>query len=174
MHALKVDRLILSNSDLDYLAHMLSSFTRSNSCTVSIRIGKGIWKKIRFNDLDIQSLKNFCESVEDEYRLAFYKRIADICLFTLGIFPDFAAQDYRYPLSRTIRPKAPGKARMGPEDYENEGQKFYKLAAEHQAAIELELSETFWCLHQNFHKAKKPLNFIAEHYLRYRRQCLFS
>jgi hypothetical protein len=56
---------------------------------------------------------------------------------------------------------------VSPEDYEKEGQQFYKLAAEHQSAIELELSETFWCLHQNFHKAKKPLNFIAEHYLRY-------
>lgn len=166
--------LLNQESVLDYLAHMLSSFTRINSYTISVRIGKGIWKKIRFNDLDIQSLKSFCESVEGEYRLAFYKRIADICLFILGIFPDFAAQNYRYPLSRKIRPKVPGKARVSPQEYEKEGQKFYKLAAQHQSAIELELSETFWCLHQNFHKAKKPLNFIAEHYLQYRRQYLFS
>jgi hypothetical protein len=70
MPALKRDLVELLNQEsvLDYLAHMLSSFTRINSYTISVRIGKGIWKKIRFNDLDIQSLKNFCGSVEDEYR----------------------------------------------------------------------------------------------------------
>ena len=88
---------------LGYLAHMLSSFTRINSYTVSVRIGPGIWKKIRFNDLDIHSLKNICDAVEIEYRFAFYKRIADICLFILGIFPNYAERNYRYPLSGTVR-----------------------------------------------------------------------
>jgi hypothetical protein len=40
---------------------------------------------------------NFCEAVKDEHRPGFYKRIADICLFILGIFPGYAEQDYRYP-----------------------------------------------------------------------------
>ena len=43
--------LLNQESLLGYLAHMLSSFTRINSYTVSFRIGPGIWKKIRFNDL---------------------------------------------------------------------------------------------------------------------------
>ncbi|MDP6178894.1 MAG: hypothetical protein QGG48_03295 [Desulfatiglandales bacterium] len=48
-----------------------------------------------------------------------------------------------------------------------EGQKFYKLAAEHQSAKELGLSNVFWALHGNFLKAKKPLNFIVENYLQF-------
>jgi hypothetical protein len=115
-----------------------------------------------------------CEVVEDEQRLGFYKRIADICLFILGIFPDYAEREYRYPFSGQLRSQFRGKGRISPEEYEKEGRNFYKLAAEHKSAKELELSEVFWVLHENFQKAKKPLNFIAEHYLQYQRHKLFS
>jgi hypothetical protein len=118
------------------------------------------------------SLMNLSEAVDDPYKLGFYKRIADLCLFILGIFPDYAEYDYRYPFSGQLRPSFRGKVRMDAGDYEKEGRKFYRLAAEHPSARELNLSEVFWTLHEDFLKAKKPLNFIAEHYLRYKRyQC---
>jgi hypothetical protein len=157
-----------------YLADMLSSFTRVESYAISFRTKKGIWRKIRFSDLDIPSLISFSEAVEDEYRLGFYKRIADLCLFVLGIFPDFVVRECRYPFSQELRPRIRGKKRIRPEDYEEEGRKFYKLAAEHQSANALELSEVFWALHENFQKAKKPLNFIAENYLHHKRHQLFA
>jgi hypothetical protein len=156
-----------------YLADMLSSFTRVESYAISFREKKGIWRKIRFSDLDIESLISFSEAVEDEHRLGFYKRIADLCLFVLGIFPDFAVREYRYPFSGEPRPRIGGKKRIRPEDYEEEGRKFYKLAAEHQSANELELADVFWALHENFQKAKKPLNFIADNYLHHKRHQLF-
>ena len=154
---------------LGYLADMLSSFTKIESYTISFRVRKGGWRKIRFNDLDIHSLMSFSETVEDEYRLGFYKRIADICLFILGMFPGFAERDYRYPFSGKLRPQIRGKIRISPEDYEKEGRKFYKMAAEHHLAKKMELCEVFWALHGDFQKAKKPLNFIAEHYLPYKK-----
>ena len=117
---------------------------------------------------------NLCGAVEDEYRFGFYKRIADICLFILGLFPDYAERDYRYPFSGQVRPQIRGKLRISPEDYENEGRKFYKLAAEHPSAKELDLSEVLWALHGNFQKAKKPLNFIANHYLQYKKHKYFG
>jgi len=169
-----VVELLTKESLLIYLADMLSSFTKIESYTISFRVRKWVWKKIRFNDLDIFSLMSFCEAVEDDYRLGFYKRIADICLFILGIFPEYAERDYRYPFSGEVRPQIRGKARISPEDYEKEGRRFYRLAAEHQSAKELDLSEVFWALHGNFQRAKKPLNFIAEHYLQYRRHKLFG
>jgi len=169
----EVVELLTRESLLTYLADMLSSFTKIESYAISFRVSKGVWKKIRFNDLDIFSLMNFCESVEDEYRLAFYKRIADICLFILGIFPGYSEHGYRYPFSGQLRPQLRGKARISPEEYEKEGRRFYKLAAEHQSAKKLDLSEIFWTLHGNFQKAKKPLNFIAEHYLSYKRRKYF-
>ena len=170
------DLVALLNQEavLGYLAHMLSSFTKINSYTVSFRIGPGAWRKVRFNDLDIHDLKSLCETVASEYRFALYKRIADICLFMLGIFPNFVNRNYRYPRSGKIRPQFPGAVRMSPEEYVLEGQKFYKLAAEHKSAMTLELADTFWLLHRNFQKAVKPLNFIAEYYLKYRRQNLFT
>jgi hypothetical protein len=158
---------------LRYLADMLSSFTRVESYAISFRAKKGIWRKIRFSDLDIDSLISFSEAVDDEYRLGFYKRIADVCLFVLGIFPDFVAREHRYPFSGELRQRIRGKKRIRPEDYEKEGRKFYKLAAEHQSASELALSEVFWALHENFQKAQKPLNFMAEHYLHQKRHHLF-
>ncbi len=54
-----------------------------------------------------------------------------------------------------------------------EGRSFYKLAAEQPSAKELDLAEVFEALHEDFQKAKKPLNFVAEFYLQYRRHELF-
>ena len=165
--------LLAQKGILLYLADMLSSFTRVESYTISILVGKGVWEKIRFNDLDIRSLINICNVVDEEYRLALYKRIADICLFILGIFPDYADRDYRYPFSGQLRPHLRGKFRISPEDYEKEGRKFYGLAAELPSAKGPELSEVFQILRDNFQKAQKPLNYLTEHYLQYTRHRLF-
>jgi hypothetical protein len=166
--------LLARESLLIYLADMLSSFTRIESYTISIRIGDRIWRKIRFNDLDIMSLMSFCEAVDDDLRMGIYKRIADICLFISGIFPDHIEHNYRYPVSGTIRPRIGKHRRISAEEYEKTGRKFYKMAAEHRAAQEIELAEVFWNLHENFQKATKPLNHIADYYLRYKRDALFT
>jgi hypothetical protein len=157
-----------------YLAHMLSSFTKSESYTLSFRVKKGTWRKVHFSDMDIQSLLNFSKAVDEEHRLGLYKRIADVCLFILGIFPNYAERQYRYPHSGDLRPAVSGQSRISPEEYEKEGQKFYRLAAEHPSADQLNLSEVFWALHEHFLEAKKPLNFISEHYLPFKRQKLFG
>ncbi len=166
---------LFASQPLDrYLAHMLTTFTKVESFSFSFRDGKGFRRKIRFNDMDIESLKAFCDVVEDDLKFGLYKRIGDICLFILGIFPDFAVQDLRYPHSGEIRPQIPGHLRIGPDDYEQEGQKFYKLAAGHQYAERLEMADMFTVLHENFNTVRKPLNFIAEHYLRRRKERLFG
>ncbi len=164
--------LLRKENLLDYLADMLSSFTRIESYTISFRVKKGFWKTIRFNDMDIHSLMSFCEVVEDEFRLGFYKRIADICLFMLGLFPDFTKREYRYPFSGQVRPNVEGKLRISPKEYEETGREFYKLAAEHQWARDH--ADVFQALHDGFQKAKKPLNFMAEHYLHGTRHRLFG
>ena len=166
--------LLNDPSIIAYLANMLSTFTRIESYTISFRIGKGFWRKIRFNDMDVISLIRFSEAIEDEHRLGLYKRIADVCLFILGIFPDYAERSYRYPLSGEIRPQVGGIAKISPEEYEQKGQQFYRLAAEHQSALETDLAGVFWALHENFQKAKKPLNFISDYFLTTKRHLLFA
>jgi len=90
---------------LEYLADMLASFSRTQSYTVPVRVRKGVWRKIRFSDMDIDSLSRLCQASNEEHRFGFYKRIADVCLFILGVFPEYAQFDYRYPLSGEVRPK---------------------------------------------------------------------
>jgi len=169
----EVVTLLARQSVVDYLADMLSSFTKITSYVIPIRVRKGIWRRIRFNDIDIDALMRFCQAVDEENRFAVYKRIADVCLFVLGIFPEYAQFDYRYPFSGEVRPKIAGRVRRDAEEYEEEGKKFYKLAGQHPSARNLDLSEVFWLLHENFNAARKPLNFISEHYLHYKKHRLF-
>ncbi len=168
----KVADLLRKENMIDYLAVMLSSFTRIESYTISFRIKKGVWKTIRFNDMDIHSLMSFCEVVEEEFRLGLYKRIADICLFMLGLFPDYTEHEYRYPVSGHLRPPIAGQPRTSPEEYEEKGREFYRLAARHQSARDL--ADVFQALYDGFQKARKPLNFMAEHYLHGTRRQLFG
>jgi hypothetical protein len=166
---------LLGQEDLlIYLADMLSSFIKVESYSVSFRAKKGFWRTVRFSDLDLHSLMELCDVVEEEYRLGFYKRIADICLFIMGLFPDYVEREYRYPFSREVRPALRDKLRMPPEQYEEEGRKFYKLAAEHPSAADMDLSEVFWILHGHFQRARKPLNLIAEQYLHHKRETVFG
>lgn len=171
--AKKVVKFLTRKVILKYLADMLSSFTKIESFTIPVRVRRGIWQKIRFNDMDIDSLSTFCGAVDEEYRFGFYKRIADVCLFILGIFPEYAQSDYRYP-SGELRPKIPGRLRRSADEYEEEGRRFYRLAAEHEEARIANLDEVFWQLHEEFNLARKPLDFISHRYLRFKRHKLFG
>jgi len=163
----EVIEFLKDEGHLFYLADMLSSFTKVESYSILIQIREGIWKRIRFNNMDIQSLRAFCDVVDEEYRFTLYKRIADLCLFILGLFPDYVERNYRYPHTLKKRPSLFGIQRLSPEEYEKEGIRFYRLAAEHQSVKDTELEELFWDFSENFQKAKKPLNYISEHYFRY-------
>lgn len=168
----EVVQFLTNKTVLKYLADMLSSFTRIESFTVPVRVRKGIWRKIRFNDMDIDSLARLCEAVDEEHRFGFYKRIADLCLFMLGMFPEYVTRDFRYSLSGEVRPRPFRRLRRSAEDYEEEGRRFYKLAGEHKNARILELTEVLWQLHEKFNLAKKPLNYISENFLQFKKQKL--
>ena len=169
----EVVRFLSNKAVLKYLADMLTSFTRIESFTLPVRVRKGIWRKIRFNDMDIDSLLRFCQATDEEHRFGFYKRIADLCLFILGMFPEYVITDFRYPSSGKARPKLFGRLRRSAEDYEEEGRRFYKLAGEHRDAAVLDLAEVLNQLHEKFYLAKKPLNLISERFLQFKKGKLF-
>ena len=170
----KAASFLASESTLHYLANMLSSFTRTESFVIPLRVRKGIWRGIRFSDMDIDSLLRLCSLVNEENRFPFYKRIADLCLFIVGIFPQYTYLDYRYPSSKKARPKIAGRPGRSAEDYEEEGVTFYGLAREHKRARLLGLEEPLYELGQNFNLARGCLNFLSEHHLRFRRDRLFN
>ena len=74
-----------------YLSQMLASFTRISSQVTSVRVRRGIRRRVRHNDLDIDSLMGRLGSAGEEQRFELYRRIADVCLFLSGIFPALRA-----------------------------------------------------------------------------------
>jgi len=170
----RVVDLLSRKAVLLYLADMLSSFTKVESYSFSYRVKERGWRRIRFNDADVDCLIRSLEFAGEEYRLHFYKRIGDICLFLLGIFPEYVRLSSRYPLSGEPRPQFIGWTRRSMEEYEEEGRKYYKLASQHPMARRQELSEVFGLLHDSFHVARKPLNLIAENYIHHERPPLIK
>jgi hypothetical protein len=166
--------LLCTKDILAYLADMLASFVGVEHYSIFYPTERKLWQEIRFSDLDIDSLIAFCQSVDQESRLGFFKRIGDICLFIPGLFPEYVQATHRYPFSGEVRPQPAGRVQRSLEDYEEEGRRFYQLAAEHPAARSVKLSEVFNLLHEHFTTAKKPLNFIGDHYLHHRRLAMFS
>ena len=149
-----------------YLAEMLASFTRIHGFTYPVRVRRGVWYKQRFSDLDIDSLIRLCQAVQAPLRFGLYKRIADVCLFIAGIFPEYAQPGASTAWS--------SRGQRDLEDYEQEGRQFYELAAEHEGAAVMALREVLRTLSQRFELAEKPLTFLSEHYLLTRRHSLFS
>jgi len=165
----EVVRFLNDKAVIKYLSNMLTSFSRIQSYTTHVRIRKGISRRIRFNDMDIDSLLRYCQTVDEDQRFKLYKRIADLCLFILGMFPEYVTPGLSYPFHDRAKTKLFGRLRWTAEDYEEEGRRFYKLAGEHRDASIMELSEVFYNLHEKFYLAEKPLNFISEHLLQFRK-----
>ncbi len=151
-----VDEIKMRN----YLADMLSSFVKINSFTIPIRVRKGVWRKFRFSDFDINSLLKYSQMIEEDQRYHPYKRIADICLFTIGIFPEFMGIG-RTSLGEQFR----GMAQRSREDFANYGRYFYKAASKHKVAQMQEIDQLLMTLSENFMLAAKPLNYMVKQYL---------
>ena len=159
---------------LDYLAGTLASFTRTQSYTVRVWVWHGIVSKVRYSDIDVHSLMRLAQRTGEAERFPLYRRAGDVCLLILGIFPEYAATAHRYPGTGQPRLRSRSRPQLGVEEYETLGQQLYGLAAECPEAAESGLVHPLSLLRDHIIEAKKPLNFIAEHYLGHRRGQLFG
>ena len=160
---------------VEYMASMMASFTRIHSYTVPVRVRKGIRRRVRYNDMDVDSLVKFAVNADPEQRFGYYKRIADVCLFLSGVFPDSAHRGYGRMVGGGALPlRGSRRMRRTIEDYERDGRRFYALAEGHPVARALELSSVFGILKDNFTSARKPLNFVATRFLHASRRNLFG
>ena len=89
------------------------------------------------------------------------------------MFPEHVGIGRLYPLGNELRVQYPQKFRRSLEDYEKEGRLFYRLAAQHQDAEILGLTEVLLQMHDRFALAKKPLNYISANYLKFNKGKLF-
>ncbi len=156
---------------LHYLAAMLSSFTKVHSHTERVWVRRGVVRKVRYSDLDVHSMLRLIQQTEEHERLPLYRRTGDLCLLILGVFPDFAATAHRYPGSGALRAQSSYRRRLSTEEYETVAAEMYSHAARYDSG---EWSAVHRALATRIPDAKKPLNFIAEHYLGFRRDRLFG
>lgn len=170
----RVVDLLANKEVLHYLADMLSSFTRVDSYSISYRLGRGVWGRIRISDADIDCLIRLMDAAGEEYRPHFYKRIADICLFLLGIFPESVSWSPPRMAGAESGPRLASWVGRTAQEYEEQGKKYYRLAAKHPAARDWEMAEVFERLYEDFQTARKPLNLIAEQYIQQRRHAIFD
>jgi len=159
---------------LEYLATLLASFTRVASVTVRVPIRKGLWRRFRTNDLDVEGLMAYTQSLDASQQFEPQKRIGDTCLFLTAMFPEYLDAQYRYPVSRQLRPGARGRLLQRREDYEAYGQAFYRKAAEHPLAGVGKLDEILRTLSEDFIVAEKPIALLAERYLAFNKHEVFG
>jgi hypothetical protein len=170
----RVVELLAHPAICDYLAGMLASFTRIHSVTIPMRVRPGIWRRLRVNDLDVDSLIGYAQLLDEEYRFATYQRIGDACLFLTAIFPEYIDARQRYPYSQQPRPRLSSSLLQSLEDYEAYGRTFYHVAAKHKQAHLHGLDQVLETLSDRFVLAEKPLAFLAERYLALRKHNLFD
>ena len=156
---------------LHYLASLLSSFTKVHSHTERVWVRRGVVRKVRYSDLDVHSMLRLIQQTEEHERLPLYRRTGDLCLLVLGVFPDFAATAQRYPGSGALRVQSSYRRRLSTEEYETVAAEMYGHAARYDTG---ERSAVHRALASRIPDARKPLNFIAEHYLGFRRDRLFG
>jgi hypothetical protein len=163
----QVVELIARPDVSDYLAALLASFIRINSVTIPIRVRRGIWRRLRVNDLDVDSLINYAQILNEEHRFGVYQRIGDACLFLTGIFPEYVE-------ARGSRLRSRSSLLHNLEDFETYGRAFYRMAAEHNGARISELVGVLTTLSEQFILAEKPLTYLADRYLAMRKHHLFE
>lgn len=158
--------LLLDHSTFDYIVGMMTSFVKIRSVTIPVRVKKGVWRKYRFSDFDVDSMIQFSQMIDEEYRFDVYCRIADICLFISGMFPE------HFNVSR-----APGSGNLRSakrQEYEKKGRSFYKTAARHKTAQEMNLEGVLNSLAEHFTLAEKPISYISQRYLRSMKTFMFG
>lgn len=166
----RVRELLSSKQLLLYLATLLASFVKINSFSVLTQVRKGVWRKLRFSDFDIDSLIKYSGMLEEQQRFQPYRRIADICLFVLGVFPEhLTPREVKTEYGHyRLRPRT----KRSREDYEKQGRYFYRAAANLAGSVSA-LTGVLLSLSDNFTLAVKPLSYMSSRYLGYHKDRLF-
>lgn len=171
--ASKAAQLVEQPRVLDYLASMLASFVRTESRTFFVRHG-AVYRRRVFNDMNVDDLLSAAELLDPPQRFPIYKRVADVSLFMVGIFPDHvsgrrsAARPWWSAVARSQRFARDQQA------YAEIGTEFYHRAAEDEAARQSGLADVMVTLGDHFMLAAKPLNLLARDLIPMRRFAWFG
>ncbi len=169
----RVASLLRDHAVRDYLADLLASFVRTESAVFYYKAGRR-YRRRAFSDLDVDDMITLAGTVAEEYRFPFYRRIGDICLFTAGVFPEHLGGGYPGGPQLHAPPSRWGRRRRTLQEYEQAAERFYNLAAAHPVASHTGVHDVLATLAVNFSLARKPLNYITDHYIRLHKARLFG
>jgi hypothetical protein len=158
--------LLTSREMFDYLVELLVSFERSD--TMLVRRPAPSRSARRLNTASIDDMLELASLIEPDARPMVFRRIGDIALFTTGLFPGAVMRNRRMPLGATgISAVERGRLRL--EDYEAEGRRFYRLAADRFSSSHPGLARVLMRLSDEFTAARKPLTVLSERYVSWAR-----
>ena len=158
---------------IDYLAEMLSSFVRTETATIYYRSGRR-YRRRTFSDLDVDDMIALAGSVAPEGRFPFYRRVGDICPVHHGCLPRARRSCAHLRRRRGRAPASGPAAEASAGGVRGRGQTVLPPGGAHPQAGELGLAEVLTKLADNFTLARKPLNYITDHYVRLQRAKLFD
>jgi hypothetical protein len=149
----EVAGLIARSDVLAYLVGMLTSFLRVRTQSLLVRLRRGMWRRVNYSDLDLESLLVWGELAGPDELFRLWRRIGDVCLFRSGFFPASASA------------ATPAAARREREKLAEFGRRYYAMASKHKEARDLAITETLEELATRFDMAVKPLALMASRYL---------
>jgi hypothetical protein len=158
-------QLLRARDVFDYLVELLVSFERSE--TVMVQATPAARKLRRLSTTSIDDMMELAGLVEEPLQPMVFRRIGDIALFTTGLFPEAVLQGPRPPLGAITPLQLRRQRRL--EDYEEEGRRFYRMAADRLDASHPVLAQVLDRLAGEFTVARKPLNVLSERYVAWAR-----
>jgi hypothetical protein len=154
-----------------FLVELLASYTRVSSGVTWTRTARG-WRRRRFSELDPTALAEQLQLVGRPEQAGVYRRLGDLALFLLGVFPDHLPKFSGPARDRLLRSSgvktAAAEGRDGQDLLEQLGARWYAAAvtsarsAGHPVTASLGVAEY---IGQHFPDARRVLNAVTDRYL---------
>lgn len=155
-----------------FLVELLASYTRVSSGVTWTLTRRG-WRRQRFSELEPGRLAELLEVVQASERPGIYRRLGDLALFLLGVFPDHpptlgrGARTER--LLRLSGVRGDRVAELGPfELLETLGARWYAAAVASAEAAGQPVTQTLAVagyIAEHFRDARRVLNAVTDGYL---------
>lgn len=154
-----------------FFVELLASYTKVSSGVTWRRTPLG-WRRQRFSELDPVRLASLLDVVEPSERPGVYRRLGDLCLFLLGIFPDHPPLPGGAAADRLLRHGGLHADEIEDLDgvtlFELLGSTWYRTAARLASAAGVPRTATFAVVGdvaEHFHEARRVLNAVTDRYL---------
>lgn len=154
-----------------FLVELLASYTRVSSGVTWTRTSRG-WRRRRFSELDPTRLAELLEVVDASERSGVYRRLGDLALFLLGVFPDHPpVLSGAVSTERLLRLSglAAGSVELRPEAlFELLGARWYAAAVAAATSSGSPLTATLAVaghMGEHFREARRVLNTVTDRYL---------